>query len=319
MGTASPLASALTTPPASRRREVLERYAALSRQTDCQILGIAAAADVRTVKEAYRRLARRFHPDALDRDSRDLLAESQAIFTRVTEAYQALMAGRPEPAAVARPLARPAPAGAGPTSGGPRRVSSGTGPASGGARRPASAVMFSPPGPGETRVASARPSVASLPVPPSAAPARLSVDEAIDEARRRLDGGDARGAVGLLHGVLARGADEDGRRVRQLLARAYAREPRWRRYAVAQLRSLIEEQPCDVEALTLLGAVYRREGLLARAEALLKRALAADPARSEARRELLGVRAARAEAGAGRPSVPSPPSALWKRIFRREP
>jgi tetratricopeptide (TPR) repeat protein len=270
MATAPSITLAPAAPKTSRRREILERYVALDGQTDRQVLGVGAGADGRTVREAYKRLVRRVHPDSLDPDSRDLTAQSQAILVRATEAYRALAGDRPEPAVAPRPAPAAAP----------------------------------------------RPPVEELLVPPPA-PAGPSVEDVVAEAQRRLGESDVSGAVGLLHGVLARCGDEDGRRVRLLLARGYAREPRWHRYAVAQLRSLIEERPGDAGALALLGTVYRHEGLLARAESMLRRALAADPGQSEARSALRAVRAERAEAR-GVPSAPTPPPTLWKRIFRRK-
>jgi hypothetical protein len=308
MATAPFLASAVAAPKTSRRAEILERYAALGRQSDRQVLGVGAGADGHAVREAYRRLARRFHPDALDADSRDLVALSQAIFVRVTEAYHALAAERPEPAPVApRPDLRPIAFDRRGVPGAPRPTARPS------ASRPAPAAT-----PRESPPSRSRPARVVGAVSPAAPPAQPAVDEAIAEARRRLEEGDAREAVGLLHGVLTRCGDEDGRRVRLLLARGYVREPQWRRYAAAQLRSLIAERPDDAEALALLGTVYRREGLLARAESLLKRALAADPRLGETRSALRAVQAERAEGRAARSAPTSPSSTLWKRMFRRK-
>lgn len=52
-----------------------------------QVLGVAKGADAETVKRAYRRLAKQFHPDTAGGDRR---AESK--FQEITEAYRALRA-----------------------------------------------------------------------------------------------------------------------------------------------------------------------------------------------------------------------------------
>ena len=75
-----------------------------------------------------------------------------------------------------------------------------------------------------------------------------------------------------------------------LLAQAYVSDPRWRRYGLTLLRELASGPSPDAGALVLLGSVYRREGLLARAEATLRRALEQNPGDAAARRELSLVR-----------------------------
>jgi len=52
-----------------------------------QILGVAKNADATTIKQAYRRLAKQYHPDAAGQDT-----ESHKRFQEVTDAYRALRA-----------------------------------------------------------------------------------------------------------------------------------------------------------------------------------------------------------------------------------
>jgi hypothetical protein len=73
---------------------------------------------------------------------------------------------------------------------------------------------------------------------------------------------------------------------------------------------MLRESPEDAEALALLGALYHREGFLARADAMLRRALGADPGNPEALAHLRAVTIARERKSAaevrrpaGRPGV----------------
>jgi len=319
------------------RQEILRLYRSLDRQSDWQVLGLETGAGPDAVRAAYQRLARRFHPDCLGSDASDLAPQSQAIFIRATEAARALSGHR---------------GGSRRASLLPRSRENGTIPdqvearpprPSGAGRRPAA------PAPASARSANARPDaagpIASLNGPPpvrrppapdvpagtnrtaghavhrqtaaDCASEPLGVADALRQAQERLDRDDVRGAVGLLHGVLARAGEEAGRRVRLLLARGYMREAGWRRYAVAQLRSLVEERPLDAEALSLLGAAYRAEGLLARAESAFKRAYAADPELREVRTALREIQAEREGTRTGSRPV-APRRGILKRLLRRK-
>jgi Flp pilus assembly protein TadD len=130
------------------------------------------------------------------------------------------------------------------------------------------------------------------------------VAEAIDAATVLVAGEDAAAAVGALHEVMSLADPAERGRIRRLLARAYVSEPRWRRYGVSLLAEILRESPDDGEALATLGDLYHREGLLARAEATLARAVRSDPGNREARTRLRAVAAALEERRAreeGRP------------------
>ena len=74
-----------------RRMEVLEAFAALKHRTHFEVLGLQRAATEPQVKEAYFRLARRFHPDVHhDPALADLRDKIEAIFVRLGEAYEVL-------------------------------------------------------------------------------------------------------------------------------------------------------------------------------------------------------------------------------------
>jgi curved DNA-binding protein CbpA len=96
----------------TRRLEILEAHDGLASRTHFQVLGVPRDATEAQVREAYFRLAKRFHPDvhhdAALSDLRDRLEE---IFTRLGEAYEALRSPRIR-ASYERELARQEGAGA---------------------------------------------------------------------------------------------------------------------------------------------------------------------------------------------------------------
>jgi tetratricopeptide (TPR) repeat protein len=74
-----------------RRMEILEAFTALKDRTHFQVLGLERSATEVQVKEAYFRLARRFHPDVHhDPALADLRDKIEAIFVRLGEAYEVL-------------------------------------------------------------------------------------------------------------------------------------------------------------------------------------------------------------------------------------
>jgi tetratricopeptide (TPR) repeat protein len=240
----------------ARRREILEWYSGLQGKGPAQVLGVSRDADPTAVRVAFVALAKRFHPDAVDEDDADLRGPLQAIFIRITEAYRELrgtQAAKPP-----RPEVRPAPVAV------PRKREAAPPPP----RAPRPAPALDP----ETKHA--------------------SVAEALGVATALLAERDLAAAVDTLHEVLGLADDAERRRIRLLLARAYVSEPKWRRYGFTLLGEILHESPDDAEALTTLGALYHREGLMARAEATLRRALDSDPGHGEARTHLRAVTAA---------------------------
>jgi Flp pilus assembly protein TadD len=107
-----------------------------------------------------------------------------------------------------------------------------------------------------------------------------------------IAGGDGDAAVVRLHQVLTLADPRQRHRIRLVLARAYLVDSRNCRTGVSLLSDILRDDPRDAEALTLLGTFFRREGLLARAEVLLARAVLADPGNARARSDLREVRLA---------------------------
>ncbi len=243
-------------PAASGRRpEILELYASLAGSSHAQVLGVPPGASPTTVREAFVARARRLHPDTLAPGDADLSDQLQAIFIRLNDAYRSL--GSDHPAARAAKLS-PDP---------PRET----------------APMVAP-----------RPTPLVAPLPPSDLEERRArVEEALRSAKASIARGEIAEAVSVLDAVHSQANDGQRRRIRLILARAYVGDPRWRRYGMGLLSEMLGETPDDADALATLGVLYHHEGLLARAEATLLRALAADPGQVEAGLHLRAVRAAR--------------------------
>jgi tetratricopeptide (TPR) repeat protein len=105
----------------AKRREIAEAHEALRTKTHFEVLGIDRGATEAQIKEAYFRLARRFHPDMHHAPNMaDLRDKLEAVFIRLGEAYEVLRNARsraayeadlasraPKPAAPAAPPAAP--------------------------------------------------------------------------------------------------------------------------------------------------------------------------------------------------------------------
>jgi tetratricopeptide (TPR) repeat protein len=285
------------------RREIRQRHAALDRQSHHEVLGVALGADRAAVRAAFQRLARRVHPDLHAGTAPGVAAEAQAILIRATEAYQAL-GGNAAPREAPRP-ARPV--GPSPSLRAPQPRPTPGPPSRPGAASPASRVEASRPAHAPAVEGGVRRWKTTMP----------SVGDVLRQAEGSLGRGDAEGAINLLHGVIVRAENEDARRVRRLLARAYVQDPRWRRYAVGQLRGLLDERPEDAEALALLGILYHREGLPSRAESMLLRALQIDPSQPDARGGLRRVQKDRERAGASNRPPDRERQGLLARLLER--
>jgi len=238
-----------------RRQEILDLYAGLATRSHAQVLGVPPGASPATVREAFVALARRLHPDTLAPGDADLRDQLQSIFIRLNDAYRSL----------------------------------------GGDHPAARAAQRSPDPPRET----AAPTVAlrpkprvTPPPPPDPEERRARVEEALRSAEASIARREIDEAVSDLHDVLSQADKGQRRRIRLVLARAYVGDPRWRRYGLGLLSEMLREAPDDADALDTLGLLYHRQGLLARAESTLRRALDSDPGHAEARTHLREVIAA---------------------------
>jgi hypothetical protein len=87
----------------TKRREIAEAHEAIRTKTHFEVLGIERTATEAQIKEAYFRLARRFHPDMHHAPNMaDLRDKLETVFIRLGEAY-----GSSAARAAARPTGRP--------------------------------------------------------------------------------------------------------------------------------------------------------------------------------------------------------------------
>jgi len=92
---AAPPAAARPAAPASpadaRRNEIVEAFLGLKTRTHYEMLGLQRDANDSQIKEAYFRMAKRFHPDVHhDAALSDLRDKLEAVFIRLGEAYEVL-------------------------------------------------------------------------------------------------------------------------------------------------------------------------------------------------------------------------------------
>jgi hypothetical protein len=87
---ARPAAPAATAADA-RRNEIVEAFLGLKTRTHYEMLGVPRDANDSQIKEAYFRMAKRFHPDVHhDAALSDLRDKLEAVFIRLGEAYEVL-------------------------------------------------------------------------------------------------------------------------------------------------------------------------------------------------------------------------------------
>jgi hypothetical protein len=220
-----------------RRLEILDMYQGLRTRNHFDVLGVPRDATESQVREAYFRLAKRFHPDGQHEanlgGTRDAL---EAIFRRLGEAYEAL-------------------------------------------RNPRIRAVY------ERNLAKA-----PLPPPPDASGPLTGVFEAPEAAVARAAESFAADrlweVIQILEKAVPRAEGPLKQRGRVLLARAYARTPDWSKQAEELLLTVVQQDPSHAEAHLQLGAIYRSQGLRARALKALRRALELEPGNPEARRHV---------------------------------
>jgi tetratricopeptide (TPR) repeat protein len=122
-------------------------------------------------------------------------------------------------------------------------------------------------------------------VQPSTAPARPAgpnfdrkryARELYDRAHRAFDMQDFWESIQLCRQALE--TDDTQAEYFHLLGRALMQNKKWRKEAADSFRRATELDPGNLDYLGMLGAVYRAEGLQARATAVLKKAQSLDPA-----------------------------------------
>jgi tetratricopeptide (TPR) repeat protein len=264
----------------ARRREVVQAFDGLRVKTHFEVLGIARNATEAQVKDAYFRLAKRFHPDVQhDPALADMHDKLEAIFIRLGEAYEVLRNAQSRAS-----------------------YESQLGPS--GIRPPTAQAAAQPPATG-SRAAG----------PPPAAPAEgghpqqqqqqqqgeARLQAAIRSAEKLMSEEKYWDAIQVLEQALP-GADGKGlQRVRVLLARVYLKNPKWVKRAEEVLQTVVQEDPKNTEAYFVLGTIYKGGGLRNRAVSMFRKVMELQPEHEDALAELtaLGEEAGASGGGEG--------------------
>ena len=252
----------------SLRREITVAHQELSGKTHFEILDLARACAAEQVREAYFRKVKPYLPEApLDPSLTDLKEQRQAVYDRLREAY-ATLGSRDARAKYEKTLDA-------------RELRN----------------QLQPPAPPPP------PQVASLDVDGS--PDDRAAIEVLRQAQRLLGEDKTWDAIQLLEGLLPRAEGHSRFRAQVLLARAYARNPKWVKRAEEVLQRVVSEAPEHAQAYVVLGNIYRASQLASRALAMYRKALQLQPADQEAQ-EGLAALSPESENGAGR-----------RRLFRK--
>jgi tetratricopeptide (TPR) repeat protein len=236
-------------PSGQMRREIEEAHAALRGANHFAVLGLTVSASGEEIRQAFARLARRYHPDAQrDPALQDLRTKLNDVFVAVGNAYAVLKDAAARDRYERSMSLRMAP---------PPRVSA--------AAREAAASVSSP-----------------------ASRADEPIEARLIRAEEALDAQQPWEAIRLLEEAVAAAGGALKRQAQVLLGRAYADRERPRE-AEKVLLEVLQADPLSVPACLLLGRIYRERGMGKRARGMFERALEIDPAQEEALRELASL------------------------------
>jgi hypothetical protein len=243
---AAPAPADKPAPPDARRQEILEVHGGLKTRSHFEVLGITREATEAQVKEAYFRMAKRFHPDAHhDAALSDLRDKLEAVFIRLGDAYEVLRNPRIR-ASYERALD---------------------------ARSPRLEVASAP-----------SPSSSPAPEAPASDPVqdRRLAEEAIRKAARSVAAEKYWEAIQLLEPAIGHVDGKVRQNGRILLARAYMKNPNWVKQGEELLLAVAQDDPKNTEALMLLGNLYKSGGLRSRALSTFRKVLDVKPDHEDA-------------------------------------
>jgi tetratricopeptide (TPR) repeat protein len=267
------------------RSLILDTYARLKRD-HFEVMGLERTATEAEVGEAYGGFARILHPDACQGLAlEDLREKREAVFIRLTEAYEVLRdaASRAEyerafePSKLRSPRARLVTTSGTPGPGVPPPAPVAPPPAP---MAPRSAPVTPPPAP-----AAPLPALSSPPPTPAASkkPSTSTIDDRLmperilEVAERLFENEEYWETIQQLEPMVRRAEEPTRARARMLLARAYMKNPQWRKRAEGVLQSVLDENPRDVPACLVLAELYRDANLPARAKTLFRKVLDIQP------------------------------------------
>jgi len=272
-----------------RRQEIGEMFDGLKTRNHFEILGIQRASNETQVKEAYFRLARRFHPDTQhDTSLADLASQIEAVFIRIGQAYETLR----------NPKSR----------------------AQYEERLGSSRSLFQTPPQGSPAAGSGA-ATTKAPDPPAPEPAKEKDPQAqaqqlaagMKQAERLLLQEKFWDVIQTLEPMLLEAGGTKNRltsRAQVMIAKAYLKNPKWVKRAEEELQKAIQGDASNAEAYFLLGGIYRSGGLKSRATSMYKKVVELKPDYDEAvfaLNELSGAEA-----------TPPPSSGFLKKLFTKK-
>lgn len=237
----------------ARRREIAQAHEMLRAQSHFEVLGVERTATDAQVKEAYFRLAKRFHPDTHhDPNMADLRDKLETVFIRLGEAYEVLRNPRSRGAYESELASR------------------------------------SPRPPAAPPPADASPSKAP---PPAPAPVMDHATAALSlrRAQKFLEQEKYWDAIQLLEAAVPALQGKPKQRARLELARAYTKNPNWMHQAEETLHEVLREEPKNAEAYLALGHIYKAGGLRSRSLAMFRKVAELKPDHEEAVAELAAL------------------------------
>jgi tetratricopeptide (TPR) repeat protein len=227
---------------AERRREILEAWEGLKARNYFEVLGLSRSVGEAEVKEAYFRLAKRFHPDVHHGASLgDLREKLEAVFIRLGEAYDVLKDARKRADYEERIGRRP---------------------------------LF------ETRAPPAAPPPPDAPPDPEEE-TRLA-EESIRKAAKLVELEKFWEAIQLLEPAIGVAKGKVRLRGQLLLARCKLKNPRWVKEAEEVLLAATRENPQAADGWAMLASIYAERGLKARAVGAWRKVLELKPDHEEA-------------------------------------
>ena len=238
------------------------------------MLGLERNADEAGVKEAYFRLAKRFHPDAHhDAALVDLRDKLERVFIRLGEAYEVLRS-REKRGDYEQRLGRP------------RRRLQPTGDSGGGPSSPASQAPEPEPEPEPDATAANHEEIVAR------------AEQLYAAARKGDDPSATKGfweAIQIVEPIVHQLSGSLQLRAQVVLARCKMENPRWLKDAEEILRGATLAHPKAVDPLLLLGSLYERKNLSARATSMYRKVLDLRPADGRAIRALERLQTAEPE------------------------
>jgi tetratricopeptide (TPR) repeat protein len=278
---------------AAARQEIENAFSSkVDNRNHFEVLELERSADAAAVKAAYFRLAKRFHADAQrDPGVDDLKDKLKAVFLRLGTAYEVL--GNPRKRAdyesnLPRRMFNP-----------PR-----AGPASTPAKSEPPSGPSGPSRPAPRNVAIAGWSEPEPPNPESEEDLAVRETEILTRAAKFMAEEKYWDAIQALEVAVPSFKGRRLQKARLLLARAYAKNPKWQRRAEEVAQKVVKDEPANADAYFVLAGIYKAGRLESRATAMYRKVLELRPDHEEARAALGETEA-------------KPSGTLLKRLFRK--